>query len=115
MNSPFQDPDIEAIQRFKADVYILTKDRIKFTQEGDKNYHFSAILDSRFYQGKVSILEDAIRNKRQLWLIIEVRKVSTYSSISQQGFSTSGKILVLADAHYVNDTDEVEDINPSKR
>jgi hypothetical protein len=113
--SVFQDPDIVAIQRFKADVFILTKERIKFTLEGSKVLNpFSAILDPRFYRGNIDILEDAVRNKRKLWLIIEVRKVSTTNSVSQ-GFSASGKIFVLSDAHYVNEAEELEDINPSKR
>lgn len=115
MNS-FQNPDVIAIQRFKADIYILTRDRIKFIKEGtnDKNpYPFSAILDPRFYQGNIDILEDAVRNKKKLWLIIEVRNAST-NSVSL-GFSASGKILILSDAHYVNDIDEIADVNPSKR
>lgn len=117
MNS-FQNPDVITIQRLKADVFMLTRDRIKFMKEGSNDkYPFSAILDPRFYQGNINILEDAVRNKKKLWLIIEVRNVST-NSISL-GFSASGKVLILSDAHYVNDADEIDAdeiaVNPSKR
>jgi hypothetical protein len=113
--NPFQNPDILAIRRFKADVVILARDRIRFIEVGDNNnkYPYSAMLDPKIYHGNLDILEDAVRNKKQLWLIIEVRTVKT--SPTSHGFSASGKEFYLSDAHYLNGADEAEDVNPSKR
>jgi hypothetical protein len=110
----FQNPDILAIRRFKADVVLLARDRIRFAEVGGNDkYPYSAMLDSKIYHGNLDILEDAVRNKKQLWLIMEIRAVKT--SRTSQGFPASGKEFYLSDAHYLNDADEVGEVNPSKR
>jgi hypothetical protein len=108
---PFQNPDVLGIERFNADIFVVTGNVIKFKTENIK-YTYSAIVDPIIYQGNIHILEDAVRNKKKLWLIIELRATqpSAYSS-----WSINGKTRYLSDAHYVNESDNVDDMNPSKR
>ena len=106
--SSFQDADLFAIQRFKATIFALTRDSIKFKRE-DSNLTYPcgvAILHSVIYHGSMEILEDAVRNKKKLWLIVEVRTSSN---------NNIGKSFFLSDAHYLDNTDEIDEVNPSKR
>lgn len=108
---PFQNPDVLGIERFNADIFVIRGNLIKFKAENIE-LTFSAIVDPSIYQGNIAILEDAIRNKKKLWLIIELRATRPSASSS---WSINGKTRYLSDAHYVNEYDKVDDMNPSKR
>lgn len=104
---PFQNPDVLGIERFNAEIFAVLGNVIKFKTENIK-YTYSAIVDPTIYQGNIHILEDAVRNKKKLWLIIELRATQPSGSIN-------GKARYLSNAHYVNESDNIEDMNPSKR
>lgn len=108
---PFQNPDVLGIERFNAEICAILGNAIRFKTENMK-FSLSAIVDQHIYQGSIDILEDAVRNKKKLWLIIELRATQPSASSS---WSINGKTRYLSDAHYVNGYDKVDDMNPSKR
>jgi len=110
---PFKNPDVLGIERFKAEICAILENAIKFKTENMK-FPISAIVDPSIYQGTIAVLEDAVRNRRKLWLIIELRVPQPSASTT---WSINGKSRYLSDAHYVNESDKIEEeeINPSKR
>lgn len=97
----FQDRNLLAIQRVRAEVSSVFKDKIKFSVVGNDTIYYTEI-DPKIFHGDMKILEDAVRNKKLLWLVLELRKDATAKSKSY-----------LSDVHYLNETDE--NINPSER
>jgi len=113
---PFKNPDVLGIERFNAEICAILGNAIKFKTENMK-FPISAIVDPSIYLGTIAVLEDAVRNKKKLWLIIELR--ATQSSVPNS-WSVNGKSRYLSDAHYVNESEKIEEdnigeINPSKR
>jgi hypothetical protein len=101
------DIDTLCIQKMRVNIFYLARDKVRFTSLDSKMAKFpiSALIDSRYFKGDFSILERAVKQNKNIWVVVDMK--------NKAGSQTGIRALYLTDAFFTKGKEP--EVNPSQR